>query len=131
MFEIAGKEDLPEMKARRPKRAPSGFMEGLTASFKAEQMETDAWHRVAKTRASVFEDIEKSLMQKAGGKAVIEEAPNPKHRTNPTADRMKSLMQKAGGKAVRGGAESEAPDEPDGGSHEARGTIAEARPGIR
>tara|TARA_R110000868_G_scaffold237132_9_gene491603 strand:- start:12786 stop:14942 length:2157 start_codon:yes stop_codon:yes gene_type:complete len=89
MFEIAGKEDLPEMKARRPKRAPSGFMEGLTASFKAEQMETDAWHRVAKTRASVFEDIEKSLMQKAGGKAVIEEAPNPKHRTNPTADRMK------------------------------------------
>ncbi|MBT9385468.1 hypothetical protein KM176_16460 [Pseudooceanicola sp. CBS1P-1] len=61
---------IPDMKARRPERGPAGFLEGLSAAFTAEQMETDAWDQRAGIRNGVLQDMESSLRKKLGDAAV-------------------------------------------------------------
>lgn len=77
--------DLPQVPARKAARDFSGFWEGLSAGFKAEQMETDAWNRKATTTNEVFDDLEAKLRGALGDDEVNAALAAPKHREQPAA----------------------------------------------
>lgn len=94
--------DLPQVPARKAARDFSGFWEGLSAGFTAEQMETDAWHRKATTTNKVFDDLEANVRGALGDEEVNTALAAPKHREQPSAarrrrqDALLSLAQKSG-----------------------------------
>jgi hypothetical protein len=94
--------DLPKVPARKAARDFSGFWEGLSAGFTAEQMETDAWHRKATTSNEVFDELEQSLRGTLGDEEVDSALASPKRREQQGArarrrqDALLALAKKSG-----------------------------------
>lgn len=89
MFISGDNLKLPQLQARRPARDETGFWEGMSAAFTAEQMETDAWSRQAKTSSAVFDDLEQSLRKALGDEDVDAALAPPKRREQSTARRQR------------------------------------------